>query len=314
MDNQKIFFSYDEQIQKLKDKGLIISDEIVAVQLLKRYSYYALISGYKYPFKSKDNQYKIKTTIEDIYTMYKFDEDLRHLFLKNILEVENHIKSLISYAFCSQYGESQSYYLSKDCYNNINDNHDGIDKLIVTFQGYIDSPGSYRYMSYHQKKYHNIPLWVMMKALTLGSVSRMYSLLDFSIQGTISKEFDGINESSLGKMLDLLARIRNVSAHNERLFNYRYKRRTINDTFIHSELNIPKKNGQYSKGKNDLLAVIIAFQFLQDREDFLHLIKTLDDMINKLCNEVKNLDKLQIYKYMGLPNNWLQVADISRNR
>lgn len=98
-------------------------------------------------------------------------------------------------------------------------------------------------MSYHQKKYQNIPLWVMMKALTLGSVSRMYSLLDSSIQSTVSKEFVGINEKSLEKMLDLLARIRNVSAHNERLFDYRYKRRTINDTIIHSELNISKKNG-----------------------------------------------------------------------
>lgn len=33
-------------------------------------------------------------------------------------------------------------------------------------------------------------------------------------------------------MLDILARIRNVCAHNERLFNYRYKKGAINDTFM----------------------------------------------------------------------------------
>ncbi len=310
MMNEKKFFTYEEQIIKLEEKGLVINDKNFAIQLLKEYSYYSLISGYKQPFKDKNNQYKIKTTIEDIYAMYQFDEELRSLFLKYILKIENHIKSLISYAFCYEYGENQNYYLDNNSYNDTPKNKDKIIKLIFHLESYVNDHQSYKYMSYYQKNYDNIPLWVMMKALTMGFISRMYSLLDYNIQSQVSREFTGINEKNLGQMLDLLARIRNVSAHNERLFDYRYKKRCIDDTDIHKELNIPKCNNQYQQGKNDLFAVLITFHYLLNQKDFFQVINHLDNQINQLCNEVKILNITQIYKYMGLPNNWLEIKRI----
>lgn len=67
-----------------------------------------------------------------------------------------------------------------------------------------------------------------MKALTLGTVSKMYSFLPQKIQYKVSKEFDYISEGMLVQMLDLLARVRNVCAHNERLYDYKYQKSTIN--------------------------------------------------------------------------------------
>ena len=75
----------DLQIQKLQnEKRLEIHDEDYAVKLLKEHSYFALISGYKEPFKDKNGLYKLHTTIEDIYKLYIFDDQLRTLFLQNI--------------------------------------------------------------------------------------------------------------------------------------------------------------------------------------------------------------------------------------
>ena len=50
----KVFFSYQQQIEKLvKEKDtLLIADEVYAKEMLKRYSYYSLISGYKDIFKN----------------------------------------------------------------------------------------------------------------------------------------------------------------------------------------------------------------------------------------------------------------------
>ena len=49
----KVFFSYQQQIEKLvKEKDLLIADEEYAKEMLKRYSYYSLISGYKDIFKN----------------------------------------------------------------------------------------------------------------------------------------------------------------------------------------------------------------------------------------------------------------------
>lgn len=45
---EKPFLTYQEQVDKLKkDKRLQIEDEERAIDLLKRHSYFALVSGYK---------------------------------------------------------------------------------------------------------------------------------------------------------------------------------------------------------------------------------------------------------------------------
>lgn len=46
--------TYEQQITKLTDKGLTINNPSEAILLLKQHSYFALISGYKNPFKAKN--------------------------------------------------------------------------------------------------------------------------------------------------------------------------------------------------------------------------------------------------------------------
>lgn len=61
---RKPFLTYDQQIDKLvNEKGLIINDILSAKKLLKEHGYFALISGYKQPFKSKNGLYKKNTSI-----------------------------------------------------------------------------------------------------------------------------------------------------------------------------------------------------------------------------------------------------------
>ena len=44
----KLFLSYDQQIEKLKnEKNLQIDDEVYAKEILRQTSYYSLIGGYK---------------------------------------------------------------------------------------------------------------------------------------------------------------------------------------------------------------------------------------------------------------------------
>ena len=109
----------------------------------------------------------------------------------------------------------------------------------------------------------------MLKALTIGTVSKMYSFLPQTIQYKVSKEFDCVNESMLTRMLDLLSRVRNVCAHNERLYDYKYKKGTIDDTNVHKILNINKRNNQYTRGNRDLFAVVLVFKYLLQEEDFI---------------------------------------------
>ena len=192
----KPFMTYEQQITKLRDgKGLEITDAEYAVNLLKEHSYFALISGYKEPFKSKDGNYKLHTSIKDIYSLYTFDDAMRALLLQYILKIEKHVKSLISYSFCEAYGDDQQHYLNATKYNYTTDNQENINDLISRLTKITSDPKNYSYIQHQKQAHGNIPLWVMMKALTLGTVSKMYSLLPQSIQHNVSKEFEYVHES-----------------------------------------------------------------------------------------------------------------------
>ena len=116
----KIFFTYEQQLNKLQqEKGLIIPDIISATKTLEQLSYYSLIGGYKQLFKHTPSQnYKYGVTFDELVAFYYFDEELCSLFLKYILHIERHIKSLLSYYFCEKYSEQDIEYLNIQIINN----------------------------------------------------------------------------------------------------------------------------------------------------------------------------------------------------
>ena len=309
----KPFMTYEQQIKMLRDdKNLEIKDENYAVSLLKQYSYFALISGYKAPFKAKDGKYKLHVSIEDIYALYCFDDKMRALFLQYILKIEKHIKSLLSYAFCERYGEGQEHYLNATNYNYNSKTQDQINELISRLNEVLVHNKDYAYIRHQKSRHGNVPLWVMTKALTLGAISKMYSVLPQTLQVGISKEFQYVNEGMLMQMLDLLARVRNVCAHNERLYNYRYIKGTIDDTDVHSILNLPQKGGQYKKGKHDLFAVVIVFKYLLSDEDFVAFTEEIEKHLTELFSKTRSISMAQMQKYMGFPENWKDIKECER--
>lgn len=309
----KPFLTYEEQIEKLRspDKGLIITDDFLAKKLLRKISYFSLISGYKSPFKQNDNHYKKGTRLEDIFALYTFDDNLRYILLKYILIVENHIKSLMSYTFTEQFGASQQQYLiatNYDYSDAIKQNQ--INLLIIKLTEIISPPYDVRYIRHQAEKYGNVPLWVTIKAMTFGSVSKMYSLFTQSMQSKISKHFEGINESDLKRMLDLISRFRNVCAHNERLYCYKYNRGSINDCALHQKLSVAKnKNGQFKYGKSDLFALIISLKYLLDDEEFDEMNKKIICEVDSLFKKTNQIQMNQLLKYMGFPLNWKEINE-----
>lgn len=308
--SDKPFLTYDQLIDKLiNEKKLCVPDRHDAIEKLKKHSYFALITGYKLPFKTKNGTYRLHTTFDDIYALFLFDDALRGLFLRVILQIENHVKSLISYSFCSKYGENQQEYLNATNYNYIPENQTKINELISRLSKLATGNTEYPYINHQYRAHHNVPLWVMTKALTLGTVSKMYSFLPQSLQSNVSREFAGVNESDLVGMLNMLSRIRNVCAHNERLFDYRFQKGTIHDTNMHHLLGIPKDRGdQYKKGKKDLFATVIILYYLLDPAEFQQFIDELSRLIDDLLNKTKMLDRNQMLKYLGFPSNWKSIA------
>lgn len=306
--SSKIFLTYENQIKKLKEKNLIIEDEEYAVTMLKKLSYFNLINGYKKPFKEDDGNYKDGTKFEDIISLYQFDDKLRNIFLNNILIVEIHMKSLISYHFCDKYGDCQCEYLKTANYNNQEKYKLQVEELVEKLNKILENPGKVRYIKHQQTKYSNVPLWVLVKALTFGNLSKLYSSQQDNIKSQIAKEIPIIRENQIEAMLDILTRYRNVCAHNERLFDFKYKRKKVRSTNIHKYYDI--NNNKYLE--TNLFDVVIFLKYLLTDEDFNKFIGEIGQAINELVLNTNQIEQPQLLKLMGFPPNWLNINKLDK--
>ena len=302
----KRFLTYEEQVQKLSEKKLEIADKQELIELLKKYSYFNLINGYKAPFKGKDGNYKKRTSIKDIYSLYVFDEKFRHILMKYILIVELNLKSLLSYSFCEKFGESQFEYQNALNYKYIPNNQSDINDLIQILTNQINNAWKFSYVDHQAKRHKNIPLWVLIKTLSFGKISKMYSLQQDCIKSKIAKEFPLVKENQLAVMLDVLTRYRNICAHNERLFDFKYKQSRLKTTEIHKQFNLYTDNPTAS----NLFDVIIFLKYLLSEYEFSLLVDEIDSVLQELSRKTNQIQNRQILKLMGFPQNWKIIMDL----
>lgn len=310
----KPFMTYDQQIQKLREKNLWIPDEEAAKEILRKEGYFALISGYKDLFKNPTTRnYRDGTTIEDIYALYQFDEQLRELTLHHLLHIERHLRSTLSYAFCMAFGDRQSAYLDPKNYDTRRRNQRELHLLLEKFlHPLLDRSTNYPYIE-HQKRMHgNVPLWVLVNALTFGTLSKMYSLSASNVRSAVSHEFIGINEKQLGQLLNVLTDFRNLCAHNDRMFSHRCGRKSIPDLTLHKKLALPRRGESYAMGKQDYFAVAIAFRYLLPDEEFFQYKRQLRRLIEKAVSENRQLSEQDLLRIMGFPSNWKKITAYRR--
>ena len=86
--------------------------------------------------------------------------------------------------------DSQQAYLHPGSYKSTStDQAKRIKRLIKILVDIVTPPFDHAYIRHQWEKHGNVPLWVAVKAMTLGNVSQMYSLLPDRIQAHVSKEF-----------------------------------------------------------------------------------------------------------------------------
>lgn len=309
---RKPFLTFSQQIQNLEvKKSLTIKDHSFALSKLQDICYYALIDGYKDLFYNPmERKYISGTTFEDIVALYEFDEKLRTVIFTYLCHIEQKMRSLISYHFCIIYTEDQTAYLNPANYNNSRKNAYGIAKLVNILNTESVKNKEHPYVVYQRNTYNNVPLWVIMNTLTFGQMSQMYSFLTSGIKTKISLSYPTVSEKELMQFLRVLTNFRNVCAHNERLFSFRC-RFEIPNTNLHKKLAISQTGNQYDCGKNDLFAIVIAFRYLLNRQDFLSFKRDINSLLKKFYKASPSTNCTVLLNAMGFPKNW---TDITRYR
>lgn len=306
----KPYLTIDEQMKVLTDmKGLIVSDEKSAKEMLTDIGYFSLIGGYKRSFiNPMTRKYEVPTTFEDILSLYRFDEALRQLTFGYLNRIEQKIQNLVADSFCSTYGEMQSFYLNPDSYSPQKAYSKGIHKLIGILDNIANSNTDHDYLIHQRNTYGNVPLWVTTHAMTFGQLSNMYSFLNPREKRKISKSYKNVSEKGLEQYLSALTLFRNTCAHKERLFSFRLRKRNFPDTVLHVKMNISKRGNQYTQGKADYFGLVIAFRYLLPREDFLTFKHSLKRMIDSYCKKNTRLSKSDLLLEMGMPLGWEKIT------
>lgn len=307
---QKTFKTIDEQIQILRDKRLIITDEDAAKEILLRENYFFL-SGYRHLFLDgmKSRKFKVGTDFREIYAMFNFDRQLRYIIFKNLLIIENNLKSIFSYQLSKNYGFKEKDYLKPSNFNTSYEKSRQVNDLLHKIKRQIRINGAQHSATTHYiSNYGYIPLWIVVKVLSFGIVCELYSIMKSKDQVEIADIYN-LKVHDLLSFLPILANYRNLCAHEDILYDNRTSV-SIDTNKYHELLDLPRMNGEFTSGKNDLFALIIIMKFLLRDDEFRLLIKEIDYEKSVLGGKLKVIDIEDVMGFMGFPRNYTSLINM----
>ena len=279
-----------EQIALLRSRGMVITDEQKAEEILLDVGYYRL-GFYAYPFEitpqqqPRDHTYKPDTDFNQIVDLYYFDHDLRHILMRYISRIEVNIRTFITYTVSNYYRNDPTWFVNSrvvkaDFRNNFE------QKIYSTLR---QNPC----IANHHHRYHNdrfAPAWKTLEFMTLGSIITLYeSLLDQNLKLQIAKHY-GLNTIPLFEnYLQTLKVIRNACAHGNHIFDLQLIKAVKKGPLLHFE----------AEHRHDIYAVLLVLLY------FLHHISENREQELRIALE-KHLKQPKNKENVIILNDFLQ--------
>lgn len=148
----------DEQVDLLKERGLVIRDEKEIIHYLNNISYFHLSSYFKHYQDEKSNVFYDEIDFDKILNLYIFDRKLRIEFLDALEKIERSLKARLTHVLSHSYG--------KFCIN--------MSEYFVSIQPRINEElerSREVFLKTYKKKYRDeyYPIWMIMEVLSLGT-------------------------------------------------------------------------------------------------------------------------------------------------
>lgn len=207
--------SFEEQLDLMIGRGLIVNDRPLAIRRLAESNYYRL-RGYWLTYEG-DNRFKPGVTFEQIWDAYELDADLRNWIWRAIAPIE--IKARTQFA----------YHMSRECGPIAHED----TRYFRSTQAHARSMASLaRERNRAQKdgvpcvvhnieKYGDLPIWAAVEIMSMGTVSQLYGNLNpdnSNVAKLIAQDFR-VKPFLLKSRLRHLTYIRNICGHHSRLYN-----------------------------------------------------------------------------------------------
>ena len=165
-----------------------------------------------------------------------------------------------------------------------------IEKLIEEIKKEIvKGNGKHDAITHYMNKYGFVPPWVATKILSLGTISKFYGLMKQQDRQEISKQFH-INDKILKNILGNLTSVRNIAAHDDRLYTYR-------STF-YIRLDKTKKCPDKPLYTN-MYIIIKSLELLLENEQAIEMKKLITKELDILKDNLTSITIDEVLKVMG---------------
>jgi abortive infection bacteriophage resistance protein len=207
--------TFDEQIDLLISRGLVVADRKSLLIHLNNVSYYRL-SAYWYTFRQDNDMLKPGTTFEVIWRRYTFDRQMRLLVMDAIERVEIAVRTQLTNMFTLKYGP----FGHLDPANLPKIDHDRWNDLVQKIRDEAVHSQE-RFVAHYNQKYAeeaDLPLWMAVELMTFGMLFTFFRGTESEIKRSVAAVY-GISAEVLESWLHCLNQVRNICAHHGRLWN-----------------------------------------------------------------------------------------------
>jgi len=292
---QKPSLSIEQQIEKLKDRGLVFHDEAKAAHYLSNISYYRL-RAYTFPFQDNntpDHPFVKEVSFDDIIDIYVFDRRLRLLVFNAIEKVEIALRTKIIYHYAMEHGSH--WFMNKALFHRVDffktNNHNLKKEIGRSTETFIEHYKS----TYTEPKLP--PAWMSLEVVSMGLLGKLFSNLKRGkTKKLVAQEFGLKKAEHLTSWIHAMAYLRNICAHHGRLWNRRFIVRpiipynTLNPFLENTRVYDNKLYVQLSCVNYILRIISPGSSFITDLKKLLQRFPLAD------CKE------------MGFPKNWKEEA------
>lgn len=213
----KPLLSIQQQIDILKQRGLLIVDEDEAENVLDSISYFRL-AGY-WRFLEADKQlhiFKQDSRFSQVISFYNFDEELRVLVFSAIQRIEVAVRARLIRLFSEKHGAF--WFMEQELAESPLMFESNLRKLQDELNRSEDE-----YILEHFKKYDTPtmpPVWKTLEVSSMGTLSKLYSNMnDSATKKSVSRSFGIPKFEYMRSWLRCITIVRNICAHHARLWN-----------------------------------------------------------------------------------------------
>jgi abortive infection bacteriophage resistance protein len=229
---QKRWLSVQDQVNLLKQRGLIIPDEARARWLLETVGYYRL-SGYWYPFREivkpaspnqapeRGDQFTSGSSFDNVEALYNFDKSLRLHLLEPIETVETVVRAKLAHYLgkLDTFAHEDAFYF-EPWYAAPNKDGEIRHRVWLDRLEAITNKSAEDFVKHFKAKYGMpLPIWVCIELWEFGMLSMFFDGLRQNHKIAVSTQFSVGNGKLFSSWLRSLNFVRNLVAHHSRVWN-----------------------------------------------------------------------------------------------